>query len=201
MRGPGASSDEWESGLLDVATLLERCRRGDDLAWEALVRRYQARVYAVGLHYMRNPDDARDMAQEIFLRMYQRLDTFQGGETFLPWMLRLARNVCIDSLRRRKARPPASSETEDETLRVTAKGPTPEDTASARSTRQLLYRAMDKLSEPDREILLLKEIQGLKVEEVANLLGIPTGTVKSRCNRARIELATKIRRLDPSYGT
>jgi RNA polymerase sigma-70 factor (ECF subfamily) len=186
--------------LLDVATLLERCRRGDDLAWEAIVRRYQSRVFAVALHYMRNVDDARDMAQEIFIRIYQRLDTFQGGETFLPWMLRLARNVCIDGLRRQKARPPASDVTVEEAIQIPASDPTPEESSSARSSRRLLYRALNRMSESDREILLLKEIQGLKVEEVSSLLGVPVGTVKSRCNRARIELAARIRRLDPSYG-
>ena len=187
--------------MLDVSTLVERCRQGDDLAWEALVRRFQSRVFGLAYHYMRNAEEARDVAQDIFIRIYQRLDTFEGSETFIPWMLRLARNVCIDSLRRRKARPPASSETEDDALHMVAVGPTPEDAASARSTRQLLYRAMDRMSESDREILLLKEIQGLKVEEVSTLLGIPIGTVKSRCHRARLELVSKIRRLDPSYGT
>lgn len=187
--------------MLEVATLVERCRRGDGLAWEALVRRLQSRVYGLAYHYMRNSEEARDVAQDIFIRIYQRLHTFEGGEIFLPWMLCLARNVCIDALRRRKARPAATGGTIDETVEIAASSPTPEESSSALSSRRLLYRALDKMSESDREILLLKEIQGLKVEEVSNLLGIPTGTVKSRCNRARIELAAKIRRLDPSYGT
>jgi RNA polymerase sigma-70 factor (ECF subfamily) len=187
--------------LVDLPTLLERCRRGDDLAWEALVRRYQSRVYAMAYHYMRNAEEARDVAQDVFIRIYQRLATFEGGDTFLPWMLRLARNVCIDALRRRKSRPPASDWTIEESVQVASPSPTPEEASSTRSRQRLVYRALDRMSETDREILLLKEIQGLKVEEVSSLLGIPTGTVKSRCNRARIELATRIRRLDPSYGT
>ena len=91
-------------GLTDVSTLLERCRQGDDLAWEALVRRYQGRVYSVAYHYMRNADEARDMAQEIFIRIYERLNTFQGGAGFLSWMLSLSRNACVDRLRRKAAR-------------------------------------------------------------------------------------------------
>src|ERR1700757_3532066 len=79
--------------VLDVAIILERCRQGDDLAWEALVRLYQARVYAVACHYMRNSEDARDVAQEVFVRIYERLDSFHGDQAFLPWMLKLARNA------------------------------------------------------------------------------------------------------------
>ena len=186
--------------MLDVPTLLERCRQGDDLAWEALVRQFQARVYSVARHYMRNAEDARDVAQEIFVRIYERLDAFHGDQAFLPWMLRLSRNVCIDALRRRKSRPQAAEIAPEETERLPSAGPTPQDDSEARSARDLLYRAMDRMSESDREILMLKEIQGLKVEEIANLLKIPIGTVKSRCNRARLDLAARVRRLDPSYG-
>ena len=186
--------------MLDVATLLERCRQGDDLAWEALVRRFQTRVYAVACHYMRNAEEARDVAQEIFVRIYERLGSFHGDQAFLPWMLRLSRNVCIDTLRRQKARPRASDVVIDETVQIASTAPTPEQTSAARSARDLLYRAMDRMTDSDREILMLKEIQGLKVEEIADLLKIPTGTVKSRCNRARLDLATRVRRLDPSYG-
>ncbi len=186
--------------MLDVETLLERCRQGDDLAWEALVRRFQGRVYSVAWHYMRNTEEARDVAQEIFVRIYQRLDSFHGDQAFLPWLLRLSRNVCIDALRRQKARPRASDDMIDETVQIASPAPTPEEDSAARSARDLLYRAMDRMSDSDREILMLKEIQGLKVEEIASLLKIPIGTVKSRCNRARLDLAVRVRRLDPSYG-
>lgn len=196
----GSLGTRRETGLLDVATLLERCRQGDELAWEALVRRFQGRAFAIACHYMRNAEEARDVAQEIFVRIYERLDTFHGDEAFLPWMLRLSRNACIDALRRRKARPPAADVVIEETVQVASTAPTPEEASVARSARDLLYRAMDRMSDSDREILMLKEIQGLKVEEIATLLDIPTGTVKSRCNRARLDLAARVRRLDPSYG-
>ncbi len=186
--------------MLDVETLLKRCRQGDDLAWEALVRRFQGRVYAVARHYMRNAEEARDVAQEIFVRIYERLESFHGDQAFLPWLLRLSRNVCIDALRRQKARPRTTDDVIDETVQPASAAPTPEETSAARSARDLLYRAMDRMSDSDREILMLKEIQGLKVEEIASLLKIPTGTVKSRCNRARLDLAVRVRRLDPSYG-
>ncbi len=184
----------------DVATLLERCRQGDDLAWEGLVRLFQGRVYAVARHYMRDAEEARDVAQEVFVRLYERLDSFHGEEAFLPWLLQLSRNMCIDALRRRRARPRATDELDERESRFASTVPSPEQDSASRSLRDLLYRAMDRMSESDREILMLKEIQGLKVEEIARLLRIPSGTVKSRCNRARIDLAVRIRRLDPSYG-
>jgi len=104
---------------LDVGTLIERCRRGDELAWEALVRRYQSRVYSVTLHYLRNDEEARDTAQDVFVRVYRRLDSFHGGEGFLPWLLRLARNAAIDRLRRRAARPPVDDLVVGEAIELT----------------------------------------------------------------------------------
>ena len=187
--------------MLDVATLLVRCRQGDDLAWEALVRQFQARVFSVACHYLRNAEEARDAAQEIFVRVYERLDTFHGDEAFLPWLLRLSRNVCIDTLRRQKVRPRPTEDVTDETRPIASTAPTPEGAYAVSAARDLLYRAMDRMSDSDREILMLKEIQGLKVEEIAGLLKIPIGTVKSRCNRARLDLAARVRRLDPSYGS
>ena len=186
--------------MLDVATLLERCRSGDSLAWEALVRRYQARVYSVAVHYMRDREEARDVAQEIFIRIYQRLDSFRGDEKFVPWMLSLARNCCVDRLRRLKVRTPSISVSLDEGAEVAEPGPTAEESTHADDRQRLLYRALHRLSDKNREMILLKDIQGLKLEEIAALLVLPLGTVKSRSSRARIELAKSLRVLDPSCG-
>jgi len=187
--------------LVDVATLVERCRQGDSLAWEALVRMFQGRVYAVAFHYMRNPEEARDVAQEVFVRVYRRLDSFHGAEGFQAWILSVARNACIDALRRRKARPPAEDLPVETGPELAADAPTPQEAAETEANRRLLYRALDGMKETSREIILLKEIQGLKFEEIAEMLSLPVGTVKSRSNRARVELAARVRLLDPSYGT
>lgn len=184
---------------VEVAALVERCRTGDGLAWERLVRLCQARVYGVSLHYMRNAEEARDVAQEVFIRVYQRLDSFEGGE-FVPWLLQVARNACIDRLRRIRARPQQDLSIEDgPELPLDAASPV--EALEHRERERLLYRALGSLSEKHREIVLLKEIQGLKFEEIAALLNVPIGTLKSRSNRARLELAECVRRLDPSYGT
>jgi len=187
--------------LLDVATLVQRCRRGDALAWEALVRRFQSRVYSVAYHYVRNAEEARDLAQEVFVRIYERLDGFHGEDRFLPWLLSLTRNACIDRLRRIKARPPASDLRVEDGPEIPAGEPSPEQATEEAARRRLLYEALDGMSARSREVILLKEIQGLKLEEISTMLALPIGTVKSRSNRARLELASRIRRLDPSFGT
>ncbi|MCZ6508745.1 MAG: sigma-70 family RNA polymerase sigma factor [Acidobacteria bacterium] len=187
--------------LLDLATLLERCRQGDDLAWETFVRRYQGRIFAVAFHYMRDREEARDTAQDIFVKLYQRLDSLREGDAFLPWLLRLARNSCIDRLRRLKVRTPPVAVPVEEAPQLPAAGPSPEQASLAGARVGLLYRALDQLSERNREMILLKDIQELKLNEISDLLALPLGTVKSRSSRARVELAKAVRALDPSYGT
>jgi RNA polymerase sigma-70 factor (ECF subfamily) len=186
--------------LIEVETLVERCRAGDALAWEALVRGCQARVHGVALHYLRNSEEARDVAQDVFVRVYENLDAFDGAE-FLPWILRVARNACIDRLRRIKARPPLHDVPVEDGPELAADAESPEERSGRQERRRLLHRALEGLSEKHREILLLKEIQGLTLEEIGGLLGLPVGTLKSRSHRARLELAERVRELDPSYGT
>lgn len=187
--------------MVDVTTLIARCRQGDALAWEALVRAYQGRILGLARHYMRDPEEARDVAQEILIRVYERLDSFQGGEKFVPWMLSLARNCCIDRLRRLKVRAPEHPVPVEDDPQIPADIPTAEQELQREERHSLLYAALDKMSATNREIILLKEIQGLKIEEISTLLAVPVGTVKSRSNRARTELARRIRVLDPSYGS
>ena len=189
-----------EKRVIEVETILQRCRLGDDLAWEALVRRYQGRVFGVSMHYMRDREEARDVSQEIFLKIYRNLGSLKEGQAFLPWMLRLARNCCIDRLRRLKVRTPEIEVELEDALQVVAAGGGPDEDWRQGDRRSLLHRALAGLSEKNREMILLKEIQELKMEEIADLLSVPLGTVKSRSNRARIELARAIQGLDPSYG-
>lgn len=183
---------------MDEAGILERCRRGDGLAWETLVRSYQSSVIAVTRHYLGDLEEARDVAQDVFVRLYESLDSFSGGDSFRPWLLRMARNASIDRIRRLKARPPARDVPADD-ANLESPGD-PEESASRTARERVLRRALARLGEPHREVVLLKEIQGLTLEEIAELLALPIGTVKSRCYRARLELARIIRALDPSYG-
>ena len=187
--------------MSDVSTLIERCRQKDDLAWEQLVRTYERRVYAVAFHYVRDRDEARDLAQETFVRVYQKIGSYKGGG-FLPWLLRVVRNLCVDHLRRRKARPPTSDVPFEQASGFIADpGPGPEQAWLGDTRKRLVYDALRRITGRSREMILLKEIQGLKLQEVADLLELPIGTVKSRSNRARVELAQQVLKLDPSYGT
>ncbi|MBZ5639860.1 MAG: sigma-70 family RNA polymerase sigma factor [Acidobacteriia bacterium] len=187
--------------MADLTTLVERCRAGDDLAWEALVRRYQSRVYAVALHYLRSREEAQDAAQDVFVRIYRKLASFDNKEeNFLPWLLSLTRNACIDRLRRRKVRPSALPLPAEEGKESPDPRPTAEEALIADGQRRLVHQAIAQLSDINREMILLKEIQGLELRQISEMLAVPIGTVKSRSIRARIELARTVLSLDPSYG-
>lgn len=177
---------------MDLATLLERCCRRDELAWEALVRRFQARIYGIAYHYVGNAEDARDLAQETFIRIYQNLASCPDEERFLPWIIRITRNACIDHLRRKKARPPAHDVTADDRLTLRAPGADPSQQYADDSRKRQVRCALEEMTDLNREIIVLRDIQGLTLEEIASMLRVPLGTVKSRSNRARIELAHKL---------
>jgi len=180
---------------LDQTELLKRCQQGDELAWEVLVRQHQGRVCAIAYGYVGEQDEALDLAQDIFVRVYQRLHTCQEVEKFTSWLIRIARNACIDHLRRRKARPPRQDIPASEMVNLRHGGPTPEDNLISSSRQRLVHRALQKLSEINREIIVLKDIQGLPLEEISGLLDLPLGTVKSRSSRARLELAKVVTNL------
>lgn len=186
--------------LLDTDALLARCRQGDDLAWEEFVRQHQGRVFGVAYHYLRDREEARDTAQDIFIKVYQHLHSLREGDALLPWLLRLARNSCLDRLRRLKVRTPPGEVPVEDAPQIAAPTPDPEETTLLGDREALFYRALALLSEKNREMILLKDIQELKLEEISEMLSVPLGTVKSRSNRARLELAKAVRELDPSYG-
>ena len=182
----------------ELEPLVQRCRQGDALAWESLVRRTQRRVYAMALHYLRSPEEARDLAQDVFVKVYGKLDRFQGGD-FMPWLLRLTRNACIDHVRRRKARPPVEDWVVDGASPLADERQDPAADQERSDRVRLVHRAMDRLSAINREVVFMHDIEGLELAQIAEVLGVPVGTVKSRSNRARIELAKAILAIDPAY--
>jgi RNA polymerase sigma-70 factor (ECF subfamily) len=180
---------------MDLTELVVHCRQGDELAWEALVRQYQGRICGIAFTYVGNEEEARDLAQEVFVRIYQRLDSCRDPERFLAWMIQIARNVCLDHLRRKKVRPPAQDIPAERMGSLADTRPGPEDQWLADARKRLVYTAMQNLSKINCEIILLKDMQGLRLEEIAEMLDVPLGTVKSRCNRARLELAKAVQAL------
>lgn len=165
------------------------------------MRQYQARIYAIAYHYVGNAEDARDLAQEVFVRIYQNLHLCADAQMFTPWMIRIARNACLDHIRRRKARPPAQDIDVADAAYLSASGRNPEEQWAESSRKRLIYRALRELTVLNREMILLKEILGLPLEEIAAMLKVPLGTIKSRSNRARIELAQKLVALGGSCGS
>ncbi|MFT5233610.1 MAG: RNA polymerase sigma factor (sigma-70 family) [Candidatus Krumholzibacteriia bacterium] len=177
---------------IDPIELLRRCQEGDELAWEVLVRQHQGRICAIAFGYVGEQDEALDLAQDIFVRVYNNLQTCTDPEKFLSWLTQMTRNACIDHLRRRKARPPRQDVPAEDMVDLQDGGPTPEDRFYQSARKNLVHAGLQKLSEINREIIILKDIQGLPLEEISGMLGLPIGTVKSRSSRARLELAKAI---------
>jgi RNA polymerase sigma-70 factor (ECF subfamily) len=178
--------------FMDQSDLLKRCQGGDELAWEVLVRQHQGRICSIAYGYVGEHDEAMDLAQEIFIRVYKSLHTCTDPEKFLSWLTRISRNACIDQLRRQKARPPRQDIPAEDMVALASGSPTPEDDLVRSSRQKMVHRGLQRLSEINREIIVLKEIQGLPLEEISGMLDLPLGTVKSRSSRARIELARAI---------
>lgn len=180
---------------MDLSELLQRCRKRDALAWEVLVRQYQSRIYSIACTYVGSREEARDLSQEIFVRVYECLDQCRDAERFSGWMIRIARNASLDHLRRLRARPPLQDIPAEEAVGLRDPRPNAEEIWQADGRKRLVHEALQRLSDISREIILLKEMQGLPLDEIAGMLDIPLGTVKSRSNRARLELAKAVREL------
>ncbi len=162
------------------------------------MRRYQGRVFAVTLRYLRDREEARDTAQDVFVALYRNLDGVRDDQAFLAWLLRLTRNRCLDRLRRLEARRWDRAVPVEEACELPDPGPDPEDAGVRSGRRDLLRRALARLSAASRELIVLKEIRELKLSEIAERLGLPVGTVKSRSHRARQELSEALRSIEPA---
>ncbi|MDO5002433.1 MAG: sigma-70 family RNA polymerase sigma factor [Eubacteriales bacterium] len=166
---------------------------GDVNAFETLVLSYEKNVYNLALRMVKNSEDASDMAQEAFIRAYNSLASFRGESKFSVWLYRIVSNVCLDFLRSRSRHPTVSlsvenDEGEETELDIPDESQSPEALLERRLTRDSVRRGLDALSEEYRQILLLREIQGLSYDEIAETLSMELGTVKSRIFRARKKL-------------
>ena len=173
--------------------MIRRVQQGDVDAFETLVTAYEKNVYNLALRMTGNREDAQDMAQEAFIKAYNSLPGFRGDSKFSVWLYRIVSNVCLDFLRRQKRRPASSLSVEDDEgeetqLDVADVSQSPEVLLEQKLTREAVRRGLDQLPEEQRQILLLREIQGLSYEEIGQTLGLEAGTVKSRIFRARKRL-------------
>jgi RNA polymerase sigma-70 factor (ECF subfamily) len=172
--------------------LVKRARNGDRAAFHLLVERYQRKVYGVCYGMVRNRDDAMDLSQETFIKVYRNLDRFEGSSAFYTWVYRIACNVCIDWLRRAKRTRTvdyddaiARDEGGDEGMMPNRLGITPAKILARRELGDKIQDALQTLSPIHREVILLREVQGLSYQEIADTLDISIGTVMSRLHHAR----------------
>ena len=175
------------------AMIVRKVLQGDVNAFEKLVTEYEKAVYAIALRMTGNTEDAADMTQETFIKAYNSLSSFRGDSKFSVWLYRIANNVCLDFLRSKNRRPTVSLSAEDDDgeetqLDIADESQSPELLLESSLTRDAVRRGLDSLPPDYKQILLLREIQGLSYEEIAAALGIESGTVKSRIFRARKKL-------------
>lgn len=200
------SGSRWSAGRSMVgnpttfdadAGLVERCLSGDQGAWEDLVRLHSRRVYGICYRFTGKDSEAQDMAQDVFLRVFKTLGSFRSGEgSFVVWLARLTRNLLIDNYRRTK-QDRATDSIEDQLPVLEQKSGFDTRTdglLAGREAGELIQRALEKLSPELREAVILRDLEELEYREIAKVLNVPEGTVKSRLNRGRAELARVLRR-------
>jgi RNA polymerase sigma-70 factor, ECF subfamily len=183
---PAATTDE----------LIERCLRGDQAAWEAIVRQHWRKVFNVAYKFVGKHDEAEDLTQDIFLKVFKSLETFDRRANFQTWLISVSRNLCIDHYRSvRKERETIDRAVDPGQLTPASSDAGPHAALEQRDRVVLLREAMQSLPDALRTAVLLRDIQELTYQEIADRLDLPEGTVKSRINRGRTELARQIRRL------
>jgi RNA polymerase sigma-70 factor (ECF subfamily) len=186
---PAASPDA-------IETVIQRCLNGDQSAWDLIVRQYWRKVFNVAYKFVGRHDEAEDLAQDIFLKVFKSLDTFDRRANFQTWLISVSRNLCIDHYRSvRKER-----ETINRDVNASELSPASPDEGPVAAMEQqdrvvLLRQALAALPEPLRKAVLMRDIQERSYQEIAETLRLPEGTVKSRINRGRTELARQIRKL------
>jgi RNA polymerase sigma-70 factor, ECF subfamily len=201
-----AAKWSWDSPYSQVRTsnsldadvqLVERCLSGQEVAWEDLVKVHTRRVYSICYRSTNSDTEAQDLTQDVFLRVFKNLRSFRAGEgLFVVWLTRLTRNLLIDHYRRTRMER-ATESIEDQTAALeenTAAIARTDGMLAGREASELLQAALQKLSPELRETVILRDLEELEYREIAQILNVPEGTVKSRLNRGRSELAKVLRR-------
>ncbi len=184
----------------DDTTLVSRCREGNDDAWRELVDRFGPRVYAIAYHFTMKREDAEELSQEIFLKVFENLHRYDGGFPLVAWILSVSRNLCIDRYRRRKREKSFRFVSDEAVTTLLKSEDDPASMALKKERTKLLFSALAEIPEDLAEILVLRDLNGLAYDEIGKALELPEGTVKSRLFRARAEVARKIRERHESRG-
>jgi len=187
-----------------VNLLVRRCISGDAVAWEEIVQRYNRRIYNICYRFAGSPDDAQDLTQDVFIKMYRTLNSYDVERgAFMTWVTTITRNLLVDHFRKSKqdrmtdSLDSAPSEHEDAmplSEQIPDKTAPPDSRVHNRETRETIHWALQKLSPDLREAVILRDLQDMDYREIATILKVPEGTVKSRINRGRAELARLLQR-------
>lgn len=180
------------------AELVRRCRAGDGTAWEEIVSQFSRRIFNLAYRFTSSIEAAEDLTQEVFVRIYKTLDQYDSKQGDLAnWLMRLARNLIIDDYRHRQRNPQNSyaDDVDDHTFHLRAVGTSAQKDIERRELAKQVQEGIDKLPADLRMCVILRDIEELSYQEIVDLLKIPEGTVKSRINRGRIELAKILRRM------
>ncbi|HEY3927934.1 MAG TPA: sigma-70 family RNA polymerase sigma factor [Candidatus Koribacter sp.] len=193
-----------------VARLVRDCVAGDTAAWEEIVRQLNRRIYNLCYRFAGSPDDAQDLAQEVFIKIYRTLGSYDSSKAaFVTWVTTVTRNLLVDHFRKAKydrmtdsLDAPLGDEEDGLALgtQIQDKGQTPDERLQTRETKELVHRGLQKLSPELREAVILRDLQDMDYKEISQVLKIPEGTVKSRINRGRTELARLLQRSNRQVG-
>jgi len=187
-----------------VNLIVRRCISGDAAAWQEIVQRYHRRIYNICYRFAGSADDAQDLTQEVFIKMYRTLSSYdveRGG--FMTWITTITRNLLVDHFRKSKqdritdsldATPSEHEDSMPLVEQIQDKSLPPDSRVQSRETGETVNRALQKLSPDLREAVILRDLQDLDYREIATVLKVPEGTVKSRINRGRAELARLLQR-------
>jgi RNA polymerase sigma-70 factor (ECF subfamily) len=179
-----------------IDTLIERCLGGDQQAWSEIVRRHWRKVFNVAYKFVGRYDEAEDLTQDIFLKVFRALHTFDRRANFQTWLVSISRNLCIDHYRSvRKERETIARDVDPAQLAPVSRDRGPYGELESTDLRQLIRRALAELPVTLREAVVLRDLQEFSYQEIAERLRLPEGTVKSRINRGRLELARQLVRL------
>ena len=179
--------------------LVTKSKKGNIDAFEELISAYERKAYNIAYRMMGNEEDAKDMAQEAFIKIYKSIQNFREESSFSTWLYRIVTNVCLDELRKRKKDKLVPLELSIETdkgtaiVELSAERETPEDIYERVEKKQLIQNAISSLGEDYKTVIILRDIQGFGYEEIATMLNGSLGTIKSRINRARNQLKDKLR--------
>jgi len=177
-------------------TLIEQCLAGDQAAWETIVRQNWRKVFNVAYKFVGKHDEAEDLTQDIFLKIFKALNTFDRRANFQTWIVSISRNLCIDHYRSvRKERQTVARDVDMSDLQPASAERGPYAVAEHQDLRAQLRVALETLPSTLRTAVVLRDLRELSYQEIADRLQLPEGTVKSRINRGRIELAHQLRRL------